>query len=232
VTTGVSLAHPSGGITIRSGVEGDTIVFRDVPPGDLDLMIQGGPAGIEWLERSVHVPAGASVDLGTLHVGAAAPFRVRIVDAAGAGVVTSIAAVRPDLVAGPLDLDLRIGMRSDADGWIEVGHLAPGRTLLWAGGREGLARVAREVDTTRETELELVLRPGTEVVLTGPRRPGQGVVLEGPGGLPYFAGTSIPRECFLAPGAYVLVRSSDGIEQERIPFQVGDTRTVVRWSAE
>lgn len=231
VLDGARLQHPSGGISVRGEAEGDQIVFRDVPPGQLDLMLERGSREHEHLERSVLVPARQSVDLGTIHLGPRVPFRVRMVDPAGAPLTLSIQAVRPELVAGVHDLDLRVGLRADAEGWTEVSHLGPGSTLLRAGGRDGHARVAREVDTSRESSFELVVPPGTEVVLAGPRRSGETFVLEGPQGLPLYSGFWVPRVAYVSPGAYTLVRSFDGVQVDRRPFWVGAERTVVRWGA-
>ena len=112
-----------------------------------------------------------------------------------------------------------------------MSSLGPGPKLLHAGGQDGYARIAVEIDTSRESAFELVVPAGTEVVLVGPRRHGETLVLAGEQGLPLYAGTWVPRITVLAPGSYTLSRSFGGREIEQIAFRVGTERTVVRWSA-
>ncbi len=234
ITAGVKLEHPAGGVHTKARIDGGSLVFEKVPPGSMDL-VYWGPEG-ERLERSVDVPPGGVVDLGTIVLGRPQSFRVRIVDEAGAPLAEDVglSAARPELVSGPGDLNQRWGIRVSAQGVAEIRHLAAGPTLLRAGGRGGRALVARMVDTSRETNVELVVPRGTPVVLRRGRkaRPGVVYVLEDARGLMLSGGTRFARDLFLQPGRYVL-RAIDGpTEIERVEFTVGQERLVVRYGGD
>lgn len=223
------LRHPSGSIRVRGELEGAETVYRDVPPGLLDLRLDREP-DVETLNREVRVPPGETLDLGTIRLGRPVPFRVRTVDPSGAPLSLSVRAVRPELTAGVHDLGAT-GRASDPDGWIEVSDLGPGPTLILAGGQDGHARVAREADTSTASSFELVVPRGTEVVLAGPRGDGDTFVLEDSAGLPLYSGYGLPRVVHLAPGSYTVVRSHPEGNSERYPFEVGSGRTIVRWGS-
>jgi hypothetical protein len=110
-----------------------------------------------------------------------------------------------------------------------ISWLAPGPTLLRAGGRDGLARVAREVDTREETSIELVVPIGFEAVFPDLRRAtDRSYVLEDSAGLPLHAGDTLPRSVWLAPGEYALRTFVAGVDTARVPFRMGQERQVVR----
>jgi len=232
ITEGVELEHSSGGLRARPRVEEGELVFERVPPGRLDLVTAASSAW-ERLERSVDVPPGGVLDLGTIALGRRAPFRVRITDGAGAPIAQDVrlVVVRPELVDGPGDRAQRMGIRIGADGVAEVAHLAPGPTFVGAGGAGGWALVARMVDTRRETDVELVLRPGTPVVLrrAATARPDIEYVLEDGAGFALLAGRWLPRDLFLASGRYLLRGLEGTREVERVPFTVAEERVVVRY---
>ncbi len=229
ITEHVRIHHPSGGVYLRPQVEGNVLVFSGVPPGPLELKVEGG--GWELLERRVVVLPGETFDLGTISLGRREPFEVRVVDEAGAPLGIGISAVRPDLLSCLQDLDISTGAFPGADGVATVRHLAPGLTLLRAGGDEGRARVARLVDTVAERELELVVPLGVEVVLVrrGGFRSGAEYALEDGDGNPLIGGRGLPRDVWLAPGRYTIRELEDGRELARYPFTVGSERTVVRY---
>ena len=232
ITEGVVLQHPSGGLRATPRVEEGELVFEGVPPGTLDLET---PASGTWerLERAVDVPPGGALDLGTIALGRRAPFRVRIVDEAGAPVAQDVRLVvaRPELASAPGDRGQRMGIRIGADGVAEVAHLAPGPTFVAAGGGDGWALVARMVDTRRETDVELVLRRGTPVVLrrAASARPEIVYVLEDAAGFALLGGSWLPRDLFLASGRYLLRGLEGTREVERVPFAVAQERLVVRY---
>jgi hypothetical protein len=228
VLQGAELAHASGGMTSASKTRQTTLEFVGVPPGTQDLLFSLAP--FERIERSVDVVAGGVVDLGVLQVGRSRAFEVRVVDEAGAPRAIPATAVRPELCAGPGDLDLRIsGLPPTADGVTRVTWLAPGDVLVRAGGRDGLARVARRVDTARETRVELVVPVGIEVFVKAQETAvGRVHVLYDAAGEVLYGGATVPERCFLAPGAYALARLDEGRESARRAFTVGDSRTVVR----
>jgi len=227
LTQGVELGHPSGGMRFAQTIEGDTIVFAAAPPGTLELELSA--PGYERVQRAVDVVPAGVVDLGVLRVGRSKPFEVRLVDGLGAPLAIPFRASRPELCAGPGDLDMRIGGRANAEGVTSVSWLAPGEVLVQAGGRDGLARVARLVDTTREARIELVVPTGTEVLVKGQvAARGRVYVLYDAAGQVLYGDSTVSLRCYLAPGAYMLVRLDDGRESSRQSFTVGDTRTVVR----
>ena len=226
----VYLGHPSGGLRVQPRVEDGTLVFENVPPGTLNLISNRGQW--EWLERSVDVLPRGVVDLGTIELGRRQPFQVRLVDSEGAPISenASLNVVRPELAGGPADLGLRVSVRVNAQGIAEVNHLAPGLTLVRAGGRAGLALVGRLVDTRQETEVELVVPPGVEVVFRHDDSASTGVVwvLENAQGVPLLS-RYLRRQTFLHPGTYVLLGLEGERRVERVEFTVGAERLVVRY---
>ncbi len=234
ILDGVSLGHPSGGIWISKELEGNQIVFRAVPPGQLELRLGRGSRseeGNEALELVVEIPPGELVDLGTIRLAERAPFSVRVVDPAGALLPLTIRALHFPPGAEFHNLGDGAYSRADDEGLQRVSIQRAGPKLLCAGGKDGYARVALEVDTARESTFELVVPRGTEVVLIGPREQGDTIVLEGEQGLPLYSGLWIPRIVYLAPGSYTLTRRLGAKDVGRTTFQVGTERTVVRWSA-
>ncbi len=233
ILDGVSLEHPSGGIRISKELEGNQLVFRAVPPGQLELRLgrdSRSEDGNEALELVVEIPPGELVDLGTIRLAERAPFSVKVVDPAGALLPLTIRALHFPPGAEFHDLGDGTYSRADDEGLQRVSIQRAGPKLLQAGGEEGYARVALEVDTERESTFELVVPSGTEVVIIGAREQGQAVVLEGKPGLPLYSGLWIPRVVYLAPGSYSLTRFSEARPVGRMTFQVGTERTVVRWS--
>jgi hypothetical protein len=227
IEAALELGHPSGGIRVRATLEEGDQVFRGVPPGTLDLMLQSREW--EWLERSLRVPAGAILDLGTIELGRRQAFVVQVQDAAGQPLALGVEAARTELDGRLSDLNLRVNVRASTEGLAEVAHLAPGPTLLRAGGGDGWGRVAKVVDTGREATPTLVLRRGTQVVFARGSELGPGLefVLEDAAGLPLYTGSYLRREISLAPGPYVLRVLDGALEVERVAFEVSGARVVV-----
>ncbi|MEM9380990.1 MAG: sigma-70 family RNA polymerase sigma factor [Planctomycetota bacterium] len=226
ITEGVGLRHPSGGVVVRSRVEGDSVLFEHVPPGAME--VERAMGEYEALQRGVEVLPGQEVDVGTLAIGRAEEFRVRVVDADGKPVDAAPSAVRPDLAAGPLDLDLRVGGSRGPDGTTEVTWLAPGRTLVRAGGRDGLARVGVEVDTREVKEVELVVPKGVRVALDGAElAPGDAILVLDARGAQVTEARSLPFVPWLAPGKHTAVLLRDGREVLRESFEVGNEERIV-----
>jgi RNA polymerase sigma factor (sigma-70 family) len=227
LTDGAALSHPTGGTQVRPTLDGETLVFTSVPPGALQLYRYA--RSYERFQHTVDVVPGGVTDLGILRIGRAHPLEVRVVDELGAPRAIRISAVRPELCAGPGDLDLGIDADTNEDGVTWVTWLAPGETLVRAGGHGGLARVALQVDTSRETSVALVVPSGSEVVVRGQQAArGRVYVLNDAAGQVLYGGNSVPTRCFLAPGAYALVRLDDERETARQAFTVGGVRTVVQ----
>ncbi|QDU66062.1 carboxypeptidase-like regulatory domain-containing protein [Engelhardtia mirabilis] len=227
----VALAHPSGGRSIEAARRGNQMVFTDVPPGTLDLVGGGlvGAGDFEWIERSVQIPPRSLVDLGTIEVRPRIEWTARVVDTSGEPLDLQVEAARPQILAGVGDLDQRVSTRPDADGRSTFNHLGAGRTLLRVGGKDGWARIAREVETSAQSEIELVVPRGTEVVFPFLLAPGETYVVAGEDGLPLLAGSYLRRQTWLVPGRYTLTRrGADGVSTAQ-PFNVGTDRTVVRW---
>ena len=229
----LNLEYPGTTAGIAGELERDVLVFRDVPPGMMDLVGGSLTSGdVERVERRVYVPAGGVLDLGTLHLGAPIAFAVRVHDGRGGGLAAPVEAVRPDLVDGVTDLDQRVTTTSDASGRLELQHLGAGPVLLRAGGRDGLARVALEVVAVDGGEYELVVPNGVEVALRGPDLTSGHLVVRDRSGLPLDAYRWLPTDTCLAPGSYVLeCRSATGDVTETVPFTVGRERTVVRYGS-
>ncbi|MEM1447922.1 MAG: sigma-70 family RNA polymerase sigma factor [Planctomycetota bacterium] len=226
ITEGVGLGHPSGGVIVRSRIDGDAVVFENVPPGEMEVDRRYGE--FEALQHGVEVLPGQEVDLGTIAIGRAEAFRVRTVDEEGNPVDAVPQAVRPDLAAGPLDLDLRIGGSRGPDGTMEVSWLAPGRTLVRAGGRDGLARVGVEVDTRETKDVELVVPKGVRVALDGVELGAEDALLVlDARGVQLTESRSLPFVPLLAPGAHFAVLLRDSREVWRKPFDVGNEERLV-----
>jgi len=228
IEKGIELTHPSGGIRIQSECDQGTWTFSDVPTGTMDLMFQHG----EWerLERSVRVPAGGSLDLGTIVLGRREPFEVLVEDEDGNPLPVRVAAARPELAGSPGDMDMRISTSANAEGVSSIPWLAPGPTLVRAGGRDGWGRVAKLVDTGTVKEVKLVLPRGTQVIFRRGAAHGAGseFLLEDASGLQLREGSYLPGGMFLAPGRYTLRVLASGVEVERVPFEVSEERIVVR----
>jgi hypothetical protein len=234
ITEGVSLTRPIlGDLAVKPKVEDGLLVFRQAPPGKMKLVLKLE----EWelFQCSVDVPPGGAIDLGTMVVGRRKSFDVRLVDESGAPLSLSVTAVRPDLTRSPNDYRPMATASSGSDGVALVYHLAPGPTLLNAGGRDGRARVGLLVDTALTREPELVVPFGVEVVFRRDRTawPGAELMLEDERGVPLHAGRGrFPSRTFLLPGRYRLLVIEDGSEIERVGFTVGSERTVVRYGGE
>lgn len=231
ITEGLQLQFTDGGRPFSPEVEGGELVFRDVPPCRLDLVMQ--VSSYEYIEREVVIEPGKELNLGTLRIGKRQPFEVHVAGEDGEPVLASVQALRPALVAGPWDMSHRVSQSADAQGVTKFWTLAPGLTQVSVGGRDGLARTVRAVDTSDESPVRMVVGPGTEVVFDlrgeSPYPAGTLWSLEGQGGLVYASGRYLPGTTWLKPGEYTLRRfDSAGAPQGQLGFQVGTERLVVR----
>ena len=232
IVTGVHLSHPSGGLRVVPRVDAGELIFEDVPPGTLDLELQTG-SEYEWLEHSVDVRPSDLVDLGTIELGRRQAFRVKVIDEAGEPIAggARLSATRPATVAGVHDLSLRMGFQVDAEGEAEIDFLAPGPTLLRAGGVDGHALVGRLVDTREESQIVFVVPAGVEVSF---RRedgtdPAVLFVLEDDAGVVLSGGSWLPSKTCLQPGRYRITRSLGGLDVETRELLVESERLVVRY---
>lgn len=228
----LALEYPSGGRGIPGELEAGQFVFRDVPPGRMDLRGSVYSRTHEFLEREIHMPPAGRLDLGTIALGPTVEATIRTVDVDGAPIELSVSAVRPELTAGPHDYSQRIGSRPDAEGRTVLTWLGAGRALVRAGNRDGWAAVAREVELRDGLELELRVPRGVEVVLADPLEPSETYAVEDAEGVPLISGRRLEREVLLAPGAYSFVVFDGGGGVQRTPFRVGEERTVVRRSGQ
>ncbi|MEM9803458.1 MAG: carboxypeptidase regulatory-like domain-containing protein, partial [Planctomycetota bacterium] len=226
ITDGVDLDSSQGGLMLSPRVDGAAVVFDAVPPGPVDLGLRSRE--YEALERGVEVGPGQEVDLGTIALGRPESFRVRTVDERGEPVDALARAVRPELTAGLLDLDLRVVGQRGPDGTMDVSWLAPGRTIVRAGGRDGRARVGVEIDTREVKEVELVVPEGVRVALDGVNlAPGEAIVLFDGRGVPLAHTRSLPYTTLLPSGPHAAALLRDGREVRRTEFEVGDEEQIV-----
>jgi hypothetical protein len=184
--------------------EDGRMVFERQLPGWLELDVLA--EGFEYLKRFVEVRPGADVDLGTIGLRPALPLSGTVVDAQGRPVSTSVTWYSFDHAASRRDAEWRTFTRSDVEGAFELHRSGPGRNVVLAGGRDGLARRAVLVDsrTNANRDVHLVLPPGTPVAIrpAGPARltvVERGLVLD-----TAYLRVATPWRLLLAPGRYTL----------------------------
>jgi hypothetical protein len=225
LTSGIVLDSPQGGPSIEPQLDGDTLVFRDLKPGSLDLMCE--LREYEHLEREVPIRPYSETDLGTIALGRRAPFEVRVVDEAGAPFFTIVRSSRPDLQGSPSDANLRTTGSSYKDGVHTVWLHALGRTLIRVGGNDGHALAAVEVDTSVVNPVEIVVLRGVDVAFEweGEWPATATFVLEGANGVPL--ATSRGSLMCLASGTYTWVVRNGATEVARRAFSVGSEKTTI-----
>jgi hypothetical protein len=225
LTSGIVLTSPQGGRAIEPRFDGDALVFSDLKPGSLDLMCE--LREYEYLEREVAIRPHTETDLGTIALGRRATFEVRLVDESGAPVAgTVVRTSRRDLWSSVEDANTRMGL-GGKDGVWKVGIHALGRTLIRAGGSDGRAMVAVEVDTSVVNPVEIVVPRGVAVAFDWPGEwpLGTTFVLEDANGLP-LCPSSASLLC-LASGSYTWVMRSGATEIARHTFSVGSENATV-----
>ena len=209
--------------------EDGQMVLRGRPPGRGVLTV----GGKEWerLRLPYFMPFDADLDLGTLVLGRAGDLEFLVVDEDGAPLQTDVLIARTGRLDFPWLLTFERGFRSGADGEARVPFMARGPSVMQAGGRDGLARVARRVDTSAGPIADLVVPPGVPVRFQRGSKlpPGARCMIEDSAGAPIHVDYWLPDHLTLQPGDYVIrIGTQDG-EVSHLEFHVAGPGLVVSY---